>query len=84
MLHREVQEFFASAQSDGYCDIRSDYEQSVDGGHGRIEVRRVRVSDDIGWMSEGWPTLECQGGPEVSARRNQHLHGVTRYWFRGP
>jgi predicted transposase YbfD/YdcC len=51
-LHREAQEFFASAESDGYRDVRSDYEQSVDGGHGRIEVRRVRVSDDIDWMSE--------------------------------
>jgi predicted transposase YbfD/YdcC len=51
-LHREVQEFFASAESDDYQDIRSDYEQTVDGGHGRIEVRRVRVSDDIGWMSD--------------------------------
>jgi predicted transposase YbfD/YdcC len=51
-LHREVQEFFASAESDDYQDIRNDYEQTVDGGHGRIEVRRVRVSDDIGWMSD--------------------------------
>ena len=38
-LHREIQEFFASAESDGYRDVRSNYEQSVAGVAGKVRVK---------------------------------------------
>lgn len=49
-LHQEVEEFFAPAR-EGTCQAGEfNQTESVDGGHGRIEVRRVFASDDIDWM----------------------------------
>jgi predicted transposase YbfD/YdcC len=51
-MHQEVAQFFESAQADGFRDTRCDQAESVDGDHGRIEVRRVSCSDDIDWMED--------------------------------
>jgi predicted transposase YbfD/YdcC len=59
-MHQEVEQFFESARADAFCDTRSDQAESVDGDHGRIEVRRVFASDDIGWMADksDWKGLQ--------------------------
>jgi len=44
ILHQQVEEFFQSAKTEGFRDTRCDRTESVDGDHGRIEVRRVFVS----------------------------------------
>ena len=51
-LSQEVREFFESAQADGFRGTRHDQTETEDGGHGRIEVRRVFASDDIDWMAD--------------------------------
>lgn len=51
-LHQEVEQFFECAQAEAFRDPRCDQDETVDGGHGRVEVRRVYVSDDIDWMAE--------------------------------
>jgi predicted transposase YbfD/YdcC len=45
-LHQQVRDFFESAQADGWRDRRHDEHETVDGEHGRIETRRVVVSED--------------------------------------
>jgi len=45
ILHKEVEEFFADEQ----LRTGMDYAESIDKGHGRIEVRRCWASDEIGW-----------------------------------
>lgn len=51
-LHQEVEQFFEAAQAEAYRDTRCDQDETVDGGHGRIELRRVSASDDIDWLAD--------------------------------
>jgi predicted transposase YbfD/YdcC len=51
-LHQEVRDFFESAQADGWRDMRHEEHETMGGEHGRIETRRVVVSDDIEWMTD--------------------------------
>jgi predicted transposase YbfD/YdcC len=43
-----------------------DYDEDVDKGHGRIEIRRVWATDDIAWFSgkERWPGLRTWAAVE--------------------
>lgn len=49
-LNEEVREFFALDHRDGSSTAVHDTHETVDGEHGRIEVRRVTASDDIDWL----------------------------------
>jgi len=49
-LHEDVKLFFESAETSPAVGF-----ESVDGGHGRIEKRRVRVSSDIEWLKARHP-----------------------------
>lgn len=51
-LHQEVVQFFEAAQAETFRDTRCDQDETVDGGHGRIELRRVFASDDIDWLAD--------------------------------
>jgi predicted transposase YbfD/YdcC len=51
-LHQEVVQFFEAAQAEAFRDTRCDQDETVDGGHGRIELRRVFASDDIDWLAD--------------------------------
>jgi len=59
-MRQEVEQFFELARADAFRDTRCDQGQSIDGDHGRIEVRRVFASDDIGWMADKaqWKNLQ--------------------------
>ena len=39
-LHNEVQDLFTYARETNFRDIAHDFDQTIDNGHGRIEVRR--------------------------------------------
>lgn len=49
-LHAEVAEFFADAEKSSWRDTPHSSDETADGGHGRVEVRRVWVSDAIDWL----------------------------------
>ncbi len=49
-LHAEVAEFFADAEKSGWRDTPHSSDETTDGGHGRVEVRRVWASDEIEWL----------------------------------
>jgi len=69
-LHRKVTTLLDEAIVDGFDGMRHDKFESVDGDHGRIETRRVWVTDEVHWLGdellEHWPGLasvaavECQ------------------------
>jgi len=49
-LHQDVKLFFESGETSPSVGF-----ESVDGGHGRIEKRTVRVSSDIDWLKDRHP-----------------------------
>lgn len=59
-IRQEVELFFESARAEAFRDTPCDQAQSIDGDHGRIEVRRVFASGDIGWMADKaqWKNLQ--------------------------
>lgn len=50
-FHSEVKQFFEDSLANGFSS-QHDFHQTIDADHGRIETRRVWVSDDIGWFAE--------------------------------
>ena len=65
-LHGDVRFFF----DDAHERRQLDYHQTVDGDHGRIELRRHWVATDVAWLNDahGWP----------ASRRRRHGRGGAR------
>lgn len=66
-----------------FTGVRHEQHQTVDAGHGRIETRRVWVTDELDWLppAKDWPGLRSL--VVVAAERNvpAHGHSVERRYF---
>jgi predicted transposase YbfD/YdcC len=51
-LHRDIAEYFVWAEKIGFKEIAYDYCETVEKGHGRIEVRRCFVTEDVEWLAQ--------------------------------
>jgi predicted transposase YbfD/YdcC len=59
-LQQEVESFFKHAGKTGFKDIPHTFDETVDGEHGRLEVRRVWATADLDWMQDAkksWTNL---------------------------
>jgi predicted transposase YbfD/YdcC len=60
-LHEKVKRLLDEAILDGFKGIRHGYHEQTENGHGRIETRRVWMTDQTHWLSkdllEQWPSL---------------------------
>lgn len=60
-LHARVKALLDEAILDGFEGVRHGASESTDGGHGRVERRRVWVTDEVHWLGEAlvahWPGL---------------------------
>jgi predicted transposase YbfD/YdcC len=56
---------------------------TVDGDHGRIEVRAAALSTDIAWLQENhdWPGLQAIGKVSASREAQGHTSRETRYFL---
>lgn len=82
-LHAEVADFFEHAEKSGWRDTAHSTNATTDGGHGRVEVRRVWASDAIEWLdaTEAWKGLrsvvmverERMAGEKTSVERAYYL-----------
>ena len=59
-LHDDVKLFFQEQKRNDFTNIPFDYYESIDGDHGKIEIRRYWTSSDIDWLQgkESWKNLE--------------------------
>lgn len=83
VLHEEVGEFFGDEQ----LRAGMDYAESVDKGHGRIDIRRCWASEDIGWCESvvQWANLrsvvmvesERQVGEQTQTERRYYITSLT-------
>jgi len=74
LLHQDVIDWFAWAQQRDFRDVRHDFHQSVNKGHGRLEIRRCwAIHDPLALESmghyEGWTDLATV----VMLERQRHL-----------
>lgn len=68
-LHDEVKLFLDDAIAN---DSHEDYHHTTDGGHGRVEIRKIWYSENVHWMRDRqqWPGLSC-----VAAVQSQRTVG---------
>jgi predicted transposase YbfD/YdcC len=59
LLHDDLQTFFADARARDFRDVPHTTAQTVDGDHGRIEVRTAWATEAIAWLPDHarWPGL---------------------------
>jgi len=59
LFHDEIKTFFEDALAHGFQGLPHSAAQTVDGDHGRIEVRRVWATEAIAWLADRdrWPGL---------------------------
>ena len=57
--------------------------QTVDGGHGRIETRSVRVTDEIDWLKNDHSWTGLKSTVAVTAKRElgETVSEETRYFI---
>lgn len=83
-LAEEVRLFFSRERAGAF-----DVFESVDGDHGRIEIRRARVSHDVAWLSTNrrfpgeprFPDLAMVGMIEAQVERDGHTSVSRRYYL---
>lgn len=53
-LHEEVKLFLDDAIERGFKEMQHGFYQTVNGGHGRIETRRIWCTNEIDWLQDRW------------------------------
>lgn len=82
-LHEDVKVFFEESRSAEFRDIKHSFDESVDKGHGRIEIRRCWVSSDTAWLDERhhWPGLKSVVAVECERHVGKKMTIETRYFI---
>jgi predicted transposase YbfD/YdcC len=59
-LHRAIKDYLDWAERIGFTEIKYDYSETLEKGHGRIEERRCWVTEEIAWLEgkEKWKNLK--------------------------
>ncbi len=63
LLHEAVADYFTTARSDSFKSIKHDYVEDIDKGHGRLEIRRHWICEDLSTLPhpERWEGLRSIG-----------------------
>lgn len=85
-LHREVADLFAYAEEIGFRDVEHDFHQTVNKGHGRIEVRQcwtITASDFLDYVCQfaDWPKLNTIVKVHAERRVGEEITRRTRYYI---
>ncbi|MDD1422587.1 hypothetical protein MEO40_26475, partial [Dolichospermum sp. ST_sed1] len=82
-FYEDVRLFFEDARQRDFKDIPFSNYEETDGGHGRVEVRRYRTIDDIGWLygKEKWKGLNIIGMSESELHPGDKISFETRYYI---
>ena len=82
-LREDVEVFVAEQKANGFKDTNISRHETVDGDHGRIEMRAYTAIHDVGWLQErhDWPGL--QGILMVESRReiDGKIEQETRFYL---
>jgi predicted transposase YbfD/YdcC len=88
-LHAKLKALLDEAILDNFAGMKHGYFEQTDGGHGRIEIRRAWVSDQVqhlGELTQDWPSLSSVGvvesqrqvvGGKTSTERRYFISSLT-------
>jgi predicted transposase YbfD/YdcC len=87
-LHRDVVEFLTEQRANGFANCapgRWQALETTDADHGRIEIRRHWITDDIAWLTErhpDWTDLTSIGMVEANSEASDGTTtSQTRYYI---
>lgn len=82
VLHEEVEEFFTTALDGNFAGVQYDYTEETDKDHGRLEVRRYWIAEELGTLSgrERWKGLRSIGMVERECWIG-HSRSIERRFF---
>jgi predicted transposase YbfD/YdcC len=85
-LYEQVADTFHLAQQEQFRGVHSHFQQTVDKGHGRLEIRQHWLIDDVEQLSylneEGkWKGLQAIGMVQSERRMGEHVEYKTRYYL---
>ena len=82
-LHEDVELFLESAYAKDFAGTAHDYHETLDKGHGRIEVRRYWITDQIEWLEQqaAWARLCSIGMVESERHIGDNITTERRYFI---
>jgi len=82
-LNDDVVLFFLDAAENNFKDIDFDYHETVDGGHGRVEIRRYWAVSDIDWLDQkqDWKGLRTIGMVESERHIDEKVSVEKRFFI---
>lgn len=86
-LHEAVEDFFTTAEAHHFSGITHDYAEEMDKDHGRLEIRRYWIVEDLrtlpdlqnwkGLRSIGMVERECQQGDTRTLERRYFINSIA-------
>ena len=82
-LHEDVELFLGSAADKGFKSVAHTYHETLDKDHGRVEVRRYWISEQIQWLESkaAWPGLGSIGLVESERHEGDKVTTERRYFI---
>lgn len=82
-LYEDVTLFFEDAQQRNFADIAFNYFETVDGDHGRVEIRRYWTVSQIDWLheKEKWKNLNIIGMAQLETHQGKKETIDNRYFI---
>ena len=83
LAYEEVSTFLNTAVAEGFGRYPYDYHETLDGDHGRIEIRRVWSTSAIEWFADRdqWPGLRSVGLVEAQRTVGEQTSIERRYYL---
>jgi len=82
-LNEDVALFFKDSIENEFKDVDFDYHETVDGGHGRVEIRRHWATSDIDWLDQkqDWKGLKTIGMVESERHVDEKISVEKRFFI---
>jgi predicted transposase YbfD/YdcC len=82
-FHENVELFFQDQFKENFNDLPFEYEETIDSGHGKIEVRKYWTTSDIDWLQgkEDWKGLETICMVERERHFEERIEKETSYYI---
>jgi predicted transposase YbfD/YdcC len=83
LLHEAVDDYFTLAKSNNFKGIRHDYTEETDKEHGRLEIRRYWICEDLNTLPnpERWAGLRSIGMVERECINAEKITVEQRYFI---
>lgn len=82
-LHEAVEDYFTVAHATDFRAVRYNYQEELDHGHGRLEIRRYWITDDLSTLPElgAWKQLRSIGMVERETQEGGNVSRERRYFI---